>query len=99
MNTADCPFLNKREKKFNKMKEKKTDRRIQKTKKSLTEALIKLIMEKGNEKVPIQNILDEANIGGSTFYFHYGSKEKLLFDGLFNLNEKVVEDGMTYGQT
>ncbi len=98
MNTADCPFLNKREKKFNKMKEKKTDRRIQKTKKSLTEALIKLILEKGYEKVTIQNILDEANIGRSTFYFHYESKEQLLFGGPDNLNVKLFDDVNASGE-
>lgn len=62
------------------------DRRIQKTKKALTEALIHLILEKGYEKVTIQNIIDKANVGRSTFYIHYESKEQLLLDGHNNLN-------------
>jgi hypothetical protein len=67
-------------------KEITVDRRIQKTKKALTEALIHLILEKGYEKVTIQNIIDKANVGRSTFYIHYESKEQLLLDGHNNLN-------------
>lgn len=62
------------------------DRRIQKTKKALTEALIHLILEKSYEKVTIQDIIDRANVGRSTFYMHYESKEQLLLDGHNNLN-------------
>jgi len=71
---------------MSKLKEKKVDRRIQKTKKALTEALINLILEKGYEKVTIQDIIDKANVGRSTFYIHYESKEQLLLDGHNNLN-------------
>lgn len=77
------------------MKAKKeivVDRRIQKTKKSLTEALIQLILEKGYEKVTIQNIIDKANVGRSTFYIHYESKEQLLLDGHNNLDVKMFFD-------
>ncbi len=65
------------------------DRRIQKTKKALTEALIQLILEKGYEKVTIQDIIDKANVGRSTFYIHYESKEQLLLDGHNNLNVEM----------
>jgi AcrR family transcriptional regulator len=47
------------------------DRRIQKTKKILSEALIALILEKGYEQVTVQDIIDKANVGRSTFYCHY----------------------------
>jgi len=73
-------------------KEVVVDRRIQKTKKALTEALINLILEKGYEKVTIQNIIDKANVGRSTFYIHYESKEQLLLDGHNNLNVKMFFD-------
>jgi AcrR family transcriptional regulator len=67
-------------------KEIPVDRRIQKTKKALTEALIQLILAKGYEKVTIQDIIDKANVGRSTFYIHYESKAQLLLDGHNNLN-------------
>ncbi len=61
------------------------DRRVQKTKKYLSEALIALILEKGYEQVTIQDIVARANTGRSTFYTHYESKEQLLMDGHKNL--------------
>jgi hypothetical protein len=73
-------------------KEAVVDRRIQKTKRALTEALINLILEKGYEKVTIQNIIDRADVGRSTFYIHYESKEQLLLDGHNNLNVKMFYD-------
>jgi hypothetical protein len=69
------------------------DRRIQKTKKILSEALISLILEKGYEKVTIQNIIDKANVGRSTFYSHYESKDQLLLAGPQNLGVRVFGDG------
>jgi hypothetical protein len=51
--------------------------------------LIHLILEKGYEKVTIQDIIDKANVGRSTFYIHYESKEQLLLDGHNNLNVEM----------
>jgi len=69
----------------------KIDKRIQKTKRLLTESLISLILEKGYEQISIQDILDKANIGRSTFYFHYENKDQLFLDGLHNLEVKIFE--------
>ena len=74
------------------MREQVVDRRVQKTKKVLTEALIHLILEKGYEKTTIQDIIDKANVGRSTFYMHYENKEQLLLDGHNNLNVKMFDD-------
>jgi AcrR family transcriptional regulator len=63
----------------------KIDRRIQKTRKLLSQALLELILEKGYERVTVQDILDRANVGRSTFYTHYENKELLLRDGPRNL--------------
>ena len=54
------------------------DRRVQKTQKLLKDALISLIIEKGFESVTIQEILDRANVGRSTFYLHFENKQELL---------------------
>lgn len=61
------------------------DRRVQKTKKILSESLIALILEKGYEQITIQEIIDKANVGRSTFYTHYENKEQLLLAGPKNL--------------
>jgi AcrR family transcriptional regulator len=63
----------------------KTDRRVQRTQKLLRDALVSLILEKGYQKITIQNIIDRANVGRSTFYSHYQDKEDLLFSGFDEL--------------
>lgn len=68
------------------------DRRVQKTKKILSEALIALILEKGYEKVTVQDIIDRANVGRSTFYSHYEDKDQLLLAGPDNLGVRVFGD-------
>jgi AcrR family transcriptional regulator len=68
-----------------------TDRRVQKTRKLLKDALVSLIIEKGFETVTIQEILDKANVGRSTFYIHFENKQELLhscFEEFHELFEK-----------
>lgn len=54
------------------------DRRIQKTKSAIYEAFLTLLAEKGYAQTTVQDIIDLANVGRSTFYAHYESKEILL---------------------
>jgi len=68
----------------------KDDRRIQKTKKGLAEALRQLIIEKGYDAVTVQDIIDRANTGRSTFYSHYESKDQLLV-GNINFQEALID--------
>lgn len=79
-----------------KMQEKPLDRRIQKTRSYLFDALMSLIVEKGYEKVTIQDIIDRANVGRSTFYAHFENKEQLLFSGN-EAFEKMLENDLTSG--
>ena len=60
------------------MRQKMKDRRIQKTRKLLHEALISLILEKDYRSITIQEIIDRANVGRSTFYTHFKDKNDLL---------------------
>src|SRR3990172_2299341 len=56
----------------------KTDRRIQRTREVLQKALIELISERGYDAITIQDIVDRANVGRTTFYLHYRSKDDLF---------------------
>jgi AcrR family transcriptional regulator len=67
--------------------EKRTDRRIQRTRGLLQEALVELILEKGYEAITIQDILDRANVGRSTFYEHFYDKDDLLLSGFEHLRD------------
>ena len=64
------------------MAEDKTDRRSQRTRRLLTAALVELMFEKRFEDISVQDILDRADIGRSTFYGHFSSKEALLYSSL-----------------
>lgn len=67
------------------MQIKTSDRRIQRTRKVLHEALVQLILEKGYDKVTVQDVLDLANVGRSTFYSHFKDLEDLFLSGFENL--------------
>lgn len=64
------------------MTEQKVDRRIRRTRKRLKEALLSLILEKKYERITVQQILDRADVGRSTFYLHYRDKDDLLVSGM-----------------
>ena len=61
------------------------DRRIQRTRPLLQEALFHLIVERGYEHVTIADITEQANLGRTTFYLHYRDKEHLLQESIKTL--------------
>lgn len=61
--------------------ESATDRRVQRTRRLLHKALISLILEKKYESITVQEILDRADVGRSTFYMHFQDKDELLVNG------------------
>lgn len=60
------------------IKAKTEDRRINRTQQSLRNALIELILEKHYDTISVQDIIDRANVGRSTFYLHFRDKEDLF---------------------
>lgn len=64
------------------MNKGKPDRRVVRTRKRIQDALVDLILEKDYEKITVQDILDRADVGRSTFYAHYQDKEDLLLRGV-----------------
>jgi len=65
------------------------DRRVQRTRRALGEALVELILERGWAAVSVQDVCDRADIGRSTFYSHFADKEDLLIGGLDDLGQAV----------
>jgi AcrR family transcriptional regulator len=65
------------------------DRRIQRTKESLQQALLDLIQQKPYEEIQIQEITDAANTARITFYRHYGTKDDLLIDCLESVYQQI----------
>jgi AcrR family transcriptional regulator len=60
------------------LKVKKDDRRSNRTKRSLSDALVELIHEKRFDDITVQDVIDRADVGRSTFYSHFRDKEDLF---------------------
>jgi AcrR family transcriptional regulator len=56
----------------------KIDKRILQTRDALGDALVALIREKPFDEITVQEILDRAGVGRSTFYTHYRDKDDLF---------------------
>ena len=66
---------------------RKPDRRIRRTCERLGSALVALIQERPIDDVTVQDVLDRASVGRSTFYLHFRDKDDLLLSQL----EKFLE--------
>jgi AcrR family transcriptional regulator len=60
------------------VKQQKADRRSQRTYRLVRSAFAELLGEKPYEEILVQDILDRADIGRTTFYAHYFDKEDVL---------------------
>ncbi|MDX8477952.1 TetR/AcrR family transcriptional regulator [Mesorhizobium sp. VK24D] len=67
------------------------DRRVARTRGMLHQALLSLILEKGYEAILVEDICERANIGRSTFYAHFTSKDDLKRSGLEHLRLELLE--------
>jgi AcrR family transcriptional regulator len=76
-------------------KKTKIDRRIQRTRKALRNALLELLKEKEYDLISVEEITQHANLGRATFYLHYKDKEDLLVD---EFNEIVNERARTIAE-
>jgi AcrR family transcriptional regulator len=67
----------------------KPDRRVRRTRESLHKALISLALEKHYDSITVQEVLDRADVGRSTFYTHFQSLNELLISGTQELRRTL----------
>lgn len=86
--------------------EKSLDRRVVRTRQMLREALISLILERGYDKLTVNDITDRADLRRATFYLHYRDKDDLLlatlqetFDDLARQLEPVANNDHLGGKS
>ena len=61
-----------------------SDLRIRRTRSRLSNALVELMRDKPIDQITVQEVLDHAGVGRSTFYLHYRDKDDLFLDQMEN---------------
>lgn len=67
----------------------RSDRRVQRSRARLHQALVALILERGWDRVSVQEVCARAGVGRSTFYVHFADKEDLLIGGLDDVRDAL----------
>lgn len=69
------------------MKPGQLDRRVRRTRQLLNDALLALMHERPYDDITVQDILERADVGRSTFYTHFYDKDDLLLNGFARLHK------------
>ena len=75
------------------------DRRKAKTRQAIFSAFEQLLSQKRYAKITIEDIIDVANIGRSTFYAHFETKDELLHEMCRELFDHVFSDQLKSEKT
>src|SRR5438046_2383994 len=88
------PFPHSEPETVRKPRREKADRRVARTRHALAMALMQLTVEKRYDAITIQDLLDRAGVGRSTFYEHYRGKDDLLtrsFEGMIEMSMGMLD--------
>src|SRR5258708_8094927 len=80
------------------MENGKLDRRTQRTREQLQQALTELMAEKNYDSITVQDITERANLGRTTFYAHFNSKTDLYLHAHFEAVARMGQDSLTMDQ-
>ena len=75
------------------------DRRQKRTRQAVFQAFTQLLERKSYSNISVQEIIDEANIGRSTFYSHFETKDELLRALCSEIFDHVFAENLTRENT
>jgi Bacterial regulatory proteins, tetR family len=65
-------------------------RRVARTKAAIEDAFVQLVLERGYDRVAVEDITDRADLARATFYAHYPNKEAVQFSVFNRLTEDLA---------
>jgi AcrR family transcriptional regulator len=68
----------------------RTQRRVARTKAAIEDAFVALVLERGYDRVAVEDITDRADLARATFYTHYPNKEAVQFSVFNRLTDDLV---------
>ncbi|MDC7125827.1 MAG: TetR/AcrR family transcriptional regulator [Spirochaetales bacterium] len=75
------------------------DRRQRKTREAIFNAFSEMLSNKSYSRITVQEIIDKADVGRTTFYSHFPTKDDLLREMCSELFEHVFSDAPEAEQT
>jgi len=69
----------------------RAQRRVARTKAAIEDAFVQLVLERGYDKVAVEDITDRADLARATFYAHYPNKEAVQFSVFNRLTQDLVQ--------
>jgi AcrR family transcriptional regulator len=69
----------------------RAQRRVARTKAAIEDAFVQLVLERGYDKVAVEDITDRADLARATFYAHYPNKQAVQFSVFNRLTEDLVQ--------
>jgi AcrR family transcriptional regulator len=69
----------------------RVQRRVARTRAAIEDAFVQLLLERGYDRVAVEDITDRADLARATFYAHYPNKEAVLFSVFNRLTEDLMQ--------
>ena len=69
----------------------RVERRVARTKAAIEDAFVQLVLERGYDRVTVEDITDRADLARATFYAHYPNKEAVQYSVFNRLTEDLVQ--------